>query len=500
MPEPREKVTDSIVSELVKTLISVIEEKDDFLKGHAERVASTCVHFGVSLGLPKTQINQIYLAGLLHDIGMVSIPIEIIKKAEALSKDELDFIKKHPVIGEKILSNLNMMQGILPIVRHHHESFDGSGYPDGLKGEEIPFESRLLNIANSYDALTSNRHDRPPFSTEDALKSLQESAGKKFDENLVEKFLTYMDSPEKPDNTVPPEKPPEEPKENNAKAEDKKLLQESIARIVKKVKSGDIELPVLPNVIQEIQKVMSEPNANVDNLAVVIEKDAVVSLKVISAANSPFYRGTEKIRTVDMAISRLGFKETQSIVNVIANKSLYETKNTQFRTLMEKLWLHSLATAYSSRILSKSLALGETEKYFFMGLIHDIGKTLLLKVLGDLHPQIESLEVEDIITSVQDIHTGFGGAIIRRWGFSEEYIRITLLHEGPNFSEKTDKDVLLINIANNISHNLQFCAYQREPIDLMDLEAVKYLGVESEIIDSTIENVTSLMEETATIF
>jgi HD-like signal output (HDOD) protein len=167
---------------------------------------------------------------------------------------------------------------------------------------------------------------------------------------------------------------------------------------------------------------------------------------------------------------------------------------------MEKLWLHSLATAYGSRLLSNSLALGETEKYFFMGLIHDIGKTLLLKVLGDLHPQIESLEVEDIITSVQDIHTGFGGAIIRRWGFSEEYIRVTLLHEGPNFSEKTDKDVLLINIANSISHNLQFCAYQLDPIDLMNLEAVKYLGIGSEIIDSIIENVTSLMEETATIF
>jgi HD-like signal output (HDOD) protein len=309
-----------------------------------------------------------------------------------------------------------------------------------------------------------------------------------------------MNSSEKKVDKAETERTPEKTGGNNAKAEDKKILQEAIARIVKKVKSGEIELPVLPNVIQEIQRVMSEPNANVDNLAEVIEKDAVVSLKVISAANSPFYRGTEKIRTVDMAISRLGFKETQSIVNVIANKGLYETKNTQFRTLMEKLWLHSLATAYGSRILSNSLALGETEKYFLMGLIHDIGKTLLLKVLGNLHPQIESLEIEDIITSVQDIHTGFGGAIIRRWGFSEEYIRVTLLHEGPNFSENTDKDVLLINIANNIAHNLQFCAYHQDPIDLMGLEAVKYLGVESEIIDSTIENVTSLMEETATIF
>ena len=92
-----------------------------------------------------------------------------------------------------------------------------------------------------------------------------------------------------------------------------------------------------------------------------------------------------------------------------------------------------------------------------MGLIHDIWKTLLLKVLGDLHPQIESLEVEDIITSVQDNHTGFGGAIIRRLGFSEDYIRGTLLHKGPSFSEKTDKDVLLINIEQYITQPPVLC-------------------------------------------
>ena len=144
------------ITGLVKTLVSVIEERDPFMKGHAERVATNCVLFSRQLGLSKMQINQIYLAGLLHDIGIVYIPLEITQKSGELPEEEMDMVKKHPLISEKILSKHDMLKAILPIIRHHHESFDGSGYPDGLKAEEIPIDGILLHGA--YDVLTALEH------------------------------------------------------------------------------------------------------------------------------------------------------------------------------------------------------------------------------------------------------------------------------------------------------------------------------------------------------
>jgi HD-like signal output (HDOD) protein len=100
---------------------------------------------------------------------------------------------------------------------------------------------------------------------------------------------------------------------------------------------------------------------------------------------------------------------------------------------------------------------------------------------------------------VQDNHTGFGGAILRRWGFSEDYIRVALLHEGPVFSEKSDSDVLLVKFANQLSRNLRFCASQQEPVDLTSLDSFRYLDIKPEVIDSAMENVSNLMEGTSTI-
>lgn len=134
------------LSEVVKTLVSLIEEKNVYMRGHAQRVASNCVFFSRKLNFSKSDVEQIYFAGLLHDIAMVFIPIEIFEKSGKLDENEIAIVKQHPVMAEKVLSNLSRFQAILPIVRHHHEAFDGSGYPDGLKGDEIP-------LGQEYSAL-----------------------------------------------------------------------------------------------------------------------------------------------------------------------------------------------------------------------------------------------------------------------------------------------------------------------------------------------------------
>jgi HD-GYP domain-containing protein (c-di-GMP phosphodiesterase class II) len=148
---------ENTVKDLVKILVSVIEERDPYMKGHSERVATNCVLFSRRLGRTQKEINQIYLAGLLHDIGLVYIPLEITQKSEELTEDEMDMIKKHPLISEKIVSKHDMLKETLPIIRHHHEAVDGSGYPDGLKGDSIPVGAMILRIVNTYDSMANAR-------------------------------------------------------------------------------------------------------------------------------------------------------------------------------------------------------------------------------------------------------------------------------------------------------------------------------------------------------
>jgi putative nucleotidyltransferase with HDIG domain len=275
---------------------------------------------------------------------------------------------------------------------------------------------------------------------------------------------------------------------------------EIIQGIIGRFKRGDIDLPVMGKVIQEIQKVMSRTSATVNELASVIERDAVILVRLISVANSPVYRGAEKILAVRQAIPRLGLNETQNIVATIANKSLYEVKDLYFKNTMENFWLHSLAAAYIARAIASKLMLGGIDKIYFMGLTHDIGKVLLLKTFGDIYSKNKLWDVKEITADIQKVHTSFGAAILRKWGFSEEFARISLLHEGPEFRPETDKEILAVNLASNVADKLGYGQAEDEEVELQSLASARLLNIDSGIIDDLCEKAKELMQETSNIF
>jgi len=245
---------------------------------------------------------------------------------------------------------------------------------------------------------------------------------------------------------------------------------------------------------------MSESTSTIDDLAKAIEKDGVISVRLISAVNSPLYRGTESIYTVKQAIPRLGVKETQSIVMAIANKSLYKTERVQFRMLMEKLWLHSLASAYCARSITKELRFEDLEKLFLMGLIHDIGKAPLLKMLTEAIPQEESLHMDDVIAGIQEFHTSFGGVLLKRWRFPQDFIRIATRHEGPSFSPSIEKVILIVNLANNLAREIGYGILDDGEIELSKLDSARILEVDTDILDKIGEETAKIMKESTHIF
>ena len=155
-----------------------IEGKDPYTEGHCERLSHYSVELGKRMGLPEEQLVALRRAGIVHDIGKVAVPDAVLLKPGRLTSQEMDIIRQHPIVGERICAPLNSFRGVLPIIRHHHEKLDGTGYPDGLRGEAIPLGARILTIVDVFDALTTERPYKSALSREDALQVMQDEVNR----------------------------------------------------------------------------------------------------------------------------------------------------------------------------------------------------------------------------------------------------------------------------------------------------------------------------------
>src|SRR5882672_8953017 len=160
------------------TLARSIEGKDPYTHGHCERLSEYSASLGKHLGLPEDLLTALRRAGVVHDVGKIAIPDSIILKPTGLSPEEWKLMQEHPVVGERICAPLKSFRLVLPIIRHHHEKFNGSGYPDGLRGEDIPITARVLQIADVYDALTTQRPYKRAWSRPEALEIMAEEVQK----------------------------------------------------------------------------------------------------------------------------------------------------------------------------------------------------------------------------------------------------------------------------------------------------------------------------------
>ena len=181
------------VTGLVHSLTSAIDAKDPYTCGHSDRVARISLRLGQELGFDTSTLKTLYLSGLLHDIGKIGIDDAILLKPGNLTKEEYEHIKSHTVIGYNIVSGLKSLREMLPAVRHHHESWDGKGYPDGLAGEEIPLVARIVGVADAYDAMSSTRPYRDPLSEERLFDFLRRGAGKQWDAHVIDAFFAAVD-------------------------------------------------------------------------------------------------------------------------------------------------------------------------------------------------------------------------------------------------------------------------------------------------------------------
>jgi putative nucleotidyltransferase with HDIG domain len=169
-----------------------LDARDPYTAGHSERVSALSVAVGRQMGLPDDQLDILRLGALLHDIGKIGISDAVLRKPGALTGDEFEIIKEHPVVGARILRSVPFLAPHLPIVELHHERPDGQGYPHRLRGDEIPMLARIVHVADAFDAITSARAYRPARGSSDALRELWRHAGSQFDAEVVHALAAAM--------------------------------------------------------------------------------------------------------------------------------------------------------------------------------------------------------------------------------------------------------------------------------------------------------------------
>ncbi len=173
----------------VKVLAGAIDAKDPYTRGHSDRVRQMSLQIAATLGFTEEKMEVLEYGALLHDIGKIGIKDEILRKPEALNAEEYQTIREHPLIGVKIVEGIEFFEDKISMIRHHHEQFDGKGYPDGLAGEAIPLEARIIAVPDAFDAMASLRPHQRTRSLGDILQEMEQYGGKQFDPKILEIFL-----------------------------------------------------------------------------------------------------------------------------------------------------------------------------------------------------------------------------------------------------------------------------------------------------------------------
>ncbi|MET0626058.1 MAG: HD domain-containing phosphohydrolase [Pyrinomonadaceae bacterium] len=315
---------------VVRAIADTLEAKDRYVYGHARRVSGYASAIGRRMRLSVPVLEQLSLAALLHDVGKISTPDSVLLKPAALTEEERAVVRLHSERGARLLGAVPEMEEVAAAVRHHHENFDGTGYPEGLVAEQIPLASRIIHVADAYDAMTSPRPFRDALDHERAVRALTEGAGSQFDPEVVGAFCEL----------------------------------EALAQIRAHIARGDFGAHFLPFARPAALRLLP-----LEELARVVEREPALAATVLRAANAGA-RAEEATMSLHAACARLGADALRDLITQgdTGRRRCYEA---------EELRGHSRRCAAAAMLLAERTGALDPEEAYTAGLLHDLGEALL---------------------------------------------------------------------------------------------------------------------------
>jgi putative nucleotidyltransferase with HDIG domain len=390
---------------VTRAVVDALEAKDRYVCGHSRRVRGYAAAIGRRLSLGADEIEQLSLAALLHDIGKISLPDSILLKPGALTEEEFAAVRMHTWRGERMLAEAPDMEDVAAAVRHHHEDYDGTGYPGGLEGERIPLHSRIIRVADAYDAMTSPRPFRDALSHEEAVAELIAGSGTQFDPKVVSAFCGL----------------------------------EALAKIRAHIARGDFGSRLLS--IMPVTNLRELPE---EALVREIELEPVFAALTLRAANAGRAAGGTTAN-LPAACARLGLGALREIV---ARDGAHGTTSYEAELLRD----HSIRCATAARLLAERTGILDPDAAYTAGLLHDIGEAMLRSLFPEEFEQIEfdhSLRCEREVAAFGVDHGQVGQWIVEACNIPHELaFAVQTLHD---VNLVNDPAALLLHLADRLA-------------------------------------------------
>jgi len=366
--------------------------------GHSYRVAQYALTLGRELGLSENDLRALQLGCLFHDIGklLLSEHLSQHQTSQSLSVEQT-FFRQHPVLGEQLVKGMNLPKEAISVIRHHHERWDGQGYPDRLQGEMIPLLARIASVANAYDHLTEPKEGEPLLSHSEINALLKSEMGQAFDPNIVRTLLNLREAHD---------------------------VWEILERVT--------ELPALAPVVQQALILLEREDFDWREVSEVVAQDQNLVAQILKLANSALTGLRRRVTSLTTALRILGARPVKNLLLTMTVRPFLRAPSEL------QLWEHSLACAFVTRKLAQQTQLVDPEEAFTVGLLHDIGKTLLFRFFNQSYKRAQQIAkqqscptflTERIVFSAT--HAEVGAWLLERWRVPAPFCEAVAMHHIP---------------------------------------------------------------------
>jgi putative nucleotidyltransferase with HDIG domain len=373
-------------------LAAAFESKTETGHGHSYRVAQYALALGHELGLNESELKALQLGCLFHDIGKLLLSEQL--SQHQTSQIERTLSRQHPLLGEQLVKSMNLPSEAISIIKHHHERWDGQGYPDRLRGEMIPLSARIASVANAYDHLTEPKRNKPPLPHSEINALLKSEMGQAFDPKIVRALLNLRETQD---------------------------VWEVLERLT--------ELPALAPVVQQALVLFEREDFDWREVAEVIAQDQNLVAQLLRLANSALTGLRRKVTSLPTALRVLGARPVRNLLLTMTVRPFLQTPSEL------QLWEHSLACGLVAKRLAQQTQLVDPEEAFTAGLLHDIGKTLLMRFSPQSYRRVQQITerqgcpifiAERLMFSAT--HAEVGAWLLERWRIPSPFCEAVAAH------------------------------------------------------------------------